>query len=109
MVHSPLSREAFRPDADGDAVAGLRHGGAGHDLKRHRREAGRCDGDGASRDRRHFGGDEVHARRTEKAGDEAVGRAVVELERRADLLDLPSLRTTILLAIVMASVWSCVT
>ena len=34
------------------------------------------------------GGDEVHARRTEEAGDEPVGGAVVELERRADLLDL---------------------
>ena len=31
--------------------------------------------------------DEVHARRADEAGDEQVGRAVVEVERRADLLD----------------------
>ena len=30
---------------------------------------------------------EVHRRRADEAGDEQVGRAVVELERRADLLD----------------------
>jgi zinc and cadmium transporter len=29
----------------------------------------------------------VHRRRADEAGDEAVGRAVVELQRRADLLD----------------------
>ena len=32
-------------------------------------------------------GEEVHARRADEAGDEEVGGAVVEVERRADLLD----------------------
>ena len=31
--------------------------------------------------------DEVHARRADEAGDEQVGRAVIELKRAADLLD----------------------
>ena len=45
----------------------------------------------------------------DEAGDEAVARAVVELERRADLLDPPACSTTILSASVIASTWSCVT
>ena len=34
-----------------------------------------------------LGGEEIHARRADEAGDEQIGRMVVELERRADLLD----------------------
>ena len=51
----------------------------------------------------------VHRRRADEAGDEEVGRAVVEVERRADLLDAPSCMTTILSAMVIASIWSWVT
>ena len=47
--------------------------------------------------------DEVHARRADEAGDEQVGRAVVEVERRADLLDL-SFMTAIRSASVIASI-----
>ena len=34
--------------------------------------------------------EEIHLRRADEAGDEAIGRMVVELERRADLLDAPA-------------------
>ena len=34
---------------------------------------------------------------------------MVEFERRAHLLDIPACSTTILSAIVIASIWSCVT
>ena len=35
-----------------------------------------------------FAGDEVHLRRADEAGDEEIVRLVIELERRADLLDV---------------------
>ena len=34
-----------------------------------------------------FAGDEVHARRADEPGDEEIGRMIVEIERRPDLLD----------------------
>ena len=53
--------------------------------------------------------DDVHRRRADELRDEQVVRPVVELERRADLLDAPSCITTMRSAIVIASIWSCVT
>ena len=52
---------------------------------------------------------EIHLGRADEAGDEEVGGAFVEFERRAELLDCPALSTTILSAMVIASTWSWVT
>ena len=53
--------------------------------------------------------DEVHRRRADKAGDEQVDGLVVDLQRRADLLDEPSFITQMRSPIVIASIWSWVT
>ena len=59
--------------------------------------------------RRDSPGQEIHLRRTDEARDKAVLRPIVEIERRADLLDASARSTTILSAMVIASTWSCVT
>jgi hypothetical protein len=53
--------------------------------------------------------DDVHGRRADELGDEEVGRALVEFQRRADLLDMPAESTTMRSASVIASTWSWVT
>ena len=54
--------------------------------------------------------DQVHRRRAHEVGDEHVGRVVVDLGRRAELLHArrPCI-TAILVASVIASIWSWVT
>jgi len=53
--------------------------------------------------------EEVHRRFADEPGDEPVHRVVVEVLRRADLLELPSLGTTTRSPSVIASAWSWVT
>jgi hypothetical protein len=52
---------------------------------------------------------QVDARRADEAGDELVGRPVVQRHRRAQLLDLALLNTAMRSPMVMASTWSWVT
>ena len=54
--------------------------------------------------------EEIHRRRADEAGDEQVVRPVVELRAGAPICSTsPSCITTILSAMVMASIWSWVT
>ena len=79
--------KAFGPDADGNVIAHRRDGGAGRELELERGEPGAARVTVRPETAVNLGGEEIHARRTEEAGDEAIGRAIVELERGADLLD----------------------
>ena len=91
-------------DGEGEVAVALAGGGEvlGADAERRpagRRERRRPSGAAISRAalvrqrgsgrraRADDGGEEVHPRRADEAGDEAVGGVVVEVERRADLLD----------------------
>ena len=83
-------------------------------AQRQRTRAGRCRRARPRSLRSPLAGDarleEIHARRAEEAGDEEIARPIVELERRADLLDRRrALMTTMRSAMVIASVWSWVT
>ena len=53
--------------------------------------------------------DEVHLRRTDKAGYKHIAGLVVEVCRRIGLLNDTALHNNDTVAIVIASVWSCVT
>ena len=50
----------------------------------------------------------IHLRRADEAGDETVARVVVEIERRADLLDHAGVEDDDPVASVIASVWCSV-
>ena len=78
----------LRPDAQDHGRTGMRRPGRSRlerDGQRARAESGLAI----------LGGkvpfDEIHLRRADKSGDKAVGRAVVDFERAADLLDHPVL------------------
>jgi len=80
--------DILRPDAEHDlpAVLARRHR---PQLLRHRQAAARGRNDRAPVGQ--GGGEEVHRRRADEAGDEQVDRLLVDLERRAHLLQLAAL------------------
>jgi len=49
-------------------------------------------------------GNEVHGRRTDETGDEYIGRAVIQFQRRPRCSTRPSRMTTIWSAMVIASI-----
>ena len=80
-----VERQPLGPDPDDDAIDARSRAAA-----RARGRAGsRSPGRARLRDRRsrEVGGEEVHRRRAEEPGDEAIRRPLVDLDRRADLLD----------------------
>src|SRR5208282_4786092 len=85
---SSANGEVLRPKADDDRFAnGDRALGGAADAQRAVNEGGMADGDrsvGRGRDLRF---DEIHFRRADEAGDESVGRFIVKLAWRADLLN----------------------
>ncbi len=98
--------EVLCPDADDErpgAAPGLPKRGAPFlgELRFEKREADRVALDPC--------GHEAHGRRAHEARDEEVHRLVVELLRRADLLDDSQSHHRTRSPSVIASVWSCVT
>jgi hypothetical protein len=53
--------------------------------------------------------EEIHSGRADEAGDEQIGRAVVEVERRCRPAGQPVMHGDDAVGQVIASIWSCVT
>ena len=84
-VAGAIERDVLRPDAERDRPVGLGRDAELVAVERQTALAGDEGGPVAGLLEPAF--DEIHPRRADEAGDEPVGRAVVDVERAAELLD----------------------